>query len=53
MTDKLKDLVQKKALELVEYADKIGRRDFFEISIKHVNGELITKLECTGKDKVK
>ncbi|HWQ30192.1 MAG TPA: hypothetical protein VN549_04305 [Negativicutes bacterium] len=53
MPDKLKDMVMKKALELVECAEKIGRQDFFEISIKHVNGELITKLECTNKDKVK
>lgn len=53
MTEKLKDLVLRKALELVECAEKIGRQDFFEISIKHINGELITKLECTNKDKVK
>ena len=53
MTDKLKDLILKKALELVECAEKIGRQDFFEINIKHINGELITKLECTNKDKVK
>lgn len=53
MTDKFKDLVLKKTLELVECAEKIGRQDFFEISIKHINGELITKLECTNKDKVR
>ncbi len=53
MKDKLKDLVLQKASELVECAEKIGRQDFFEISIKHINGELITKLECTNKDKVK
>lgn len=53
MTDKLKRLVMEKALELVECAEKIGRQDFFEINIKHINGELITKLECTNKDRVK
>jgi len=53
VTDKFKDLVLKKTLELVECAEKIGRQDFFEISIKHINGELITKLECTNKDKVR
>jgi len=53
VTDKFKDLVIKKTLELVECAEKIGRQDFFEISIKHINGELITKLECTNKDKVR
>lgn len=53
MEDKLKSLVLKKTLELLECAEKLGRQDFFEISIKHINGELISKLECTNKDKVK
>jgi hypothetical protein len=32
---------------------KLGRQDFFEIHIKHINGELVTKLEYSDKTRIK
>ncbi|WP_186430904.1 hypothetical protein [Clostridium sp. BSD9I1] len=49
---KLNEKIKKKADELVDAAEKIGSLNFFEISIKHVNGELITSLETKYKEKV-
>ena len=49
----LKDKIINKAAEMVDCASMIGRQDYFEITIKHINGELITKMEFSDKDKVK
>jgi len=48
----LKKQIMYKAAEMVDCIIKIGRQDYFEITIKHVNGELVTKLEFSDKDKV-
>lgn len=49
----LKSKVNKKISELIDAVEKIGDINYFEIEIKHVNGDLIIKLENTYKDKVK
>lgn len=49
---KLNAKINKKTDELIDIAEKIGSLNFFEISIKHVNGELITSLETKYKEKV-
>jgi hypothetical protein len=49
----LKDKIIDKAAEMVDCITQIGRQDYFEISIKHINGELVTKMEFSDKDKVK
>lgn len=51
--DVLKSKILAKAAEMVECAGKIGKENFFEINIKHVNGELVTKMEFSDKEKVK
>lgn len=51
--DKIKDMVQKKVNELVECASTAGRLVYFEINIKHVNGEIISNLKFSDKDKIK
>jgi hypothetical protein len=48
----LKNKIINKISEMVDCIIKIGRQDYFEITIKHVNGELVTKLEFSDKDKV-
>lgn len=52
VSELLKNKIAAKAIEMVECAEKIGKQDFFEINIKHINGELITKMEFSDKDKV-
>lgn len=49
----LREVVVSKVLEMVKCAENVGKLDFFEINLKHVNGELITKIEFSDKDKVK
>jgi hypothetical protein len=49
----LKDKIIDKTAEMVDCVTKIGRQDYFEITIKHVNGELFTSMEFRDKDKVK
>lgn len=49
----LKEVVVNKVLEMVDCAINVDKLDFFEINLKHVNGELITKVEFSDKDKVK
>ena len=48
----LKKQIMYKAAEMVDCIIKIGRQDYFEITIKHVNGELVTQLAFSNTDKV-
>lgn len=49
---KLNEQINKKTDALVDAAEKIGSLDFFEIIIKHINGELITSLQAKYKEKL-
>lgn len=51
--NKLKERIIEKTGELVDCVQRIGKADYFEINIKHVNGEIISKTEFSEKDKVK
>jgi len=50
---KLKERIIEKAREMVDCIEKIGKTDYFEINIKHVNGEIISKTEFSNKEKIK
>jgi hypothetical protein len=50
---RLKDKINSKVNELIDAAEKNGNINFIEINIKHVNGELMTELKTTYKDKIK
>lgn len=50
---KLKERIVEKAREMVDCIEKIGKTDYFEINIKHVNGEIISKTEFSNKEKIK
>ena len=41
--DELKKSVISKVSELIDCVQKLGKSDLFQITVKHVNGELITK----------
>lgn len=51
--NKLKSNVVEKVSEMVDCVSKIGKQDFFEIHLKIANGEVITKVEFSDKDKIK
>ncbi|HYE10543.1 MAG TPA: hypothetical protein VEF53_10240 [Patescibacteria group bacterium] len=50
---KLKEKIVERAGELVACIEKIGKTDYFEINIRHVNGEIISKTEFSEKEKIK
>lgn len=50
---KLKERIIEKAGEMVDCIERIGKTDYFEINIKHVNGEIISKTEFSNKEKIK
>jgi hypothetical protein len=52
-TSKLKKQIVIKVSELVDCIERLDKQDYFEISMKHVNGELISKTEFSEKDKLK
>lgn len=49
----LKERISEKAGELVDCIEKMGKTDYFEINIRHVNGEIISKTEFSEKEKIK
>jgi hypothetical protein len=49
----LKRKIVERAGELVDCIEKIGKSDYFEINIRHVNGEIISKTEFSEKEKIK
>ena len=50
---KLKERIVEKAGEMVECIEQIGKTDYFEINIRHVNGEIVAKTEFSNKEKIK
>ena len=49
---KLIDSIIKQVTKNIEDAIAIGKEDFFEIHIKHINGDIVSKLEVSDKVKV-
>jgi hypothetical protein len=49
----IKKQIVSKVSELVDCVEKLEKLDYFEITVKHVNGELISKTEFSEKDKLK
>ena len=49
----LKEWIIDKVNEMVDCIEMVGKSDYFELHIKHVNGELICKTEYSDKDKIK
>jgi len=43
--ENLKGSILSKVDELVDCIQLLGRADFFQITVKHINGELITKTD--------
>lgn len=50
---KVKSNIVDKVSEMFDCVAKIGKQDFFEIHLKIVNGEVITKVEFSDKDKIR
>gem|GEM_PF-1238034 len=50
---RLKERIIDKVDEMVDCVEMVGKMEYFELHIKHVNGELICKTEYSDKDKVK
>jgi hypothetical protein len=50
---RLKERIVERAGELVDCVERIGKTDYFEINIRHVNGEIISKTEFSEKEKIK
>ncbi len=55
MTNKetVKKTIYSRIDKIVDDVEKINKLDFFEINIKCVNGDIVSKLGSTYKDKVK
>ena len=49
----LRDKVISKVEEMIQCASNMGRTDCFEISIKHIDGELISRMNFGEQEKVK
>jgi len=50
--DKLRKLLHRKLDELIDVIIKCNKEKFFELKIKNVNGDVITKIEFSDKEKV-
>lgn len=50
---KLKERIVEKVGELMDCIEQLGKTDYFEISIKHMNGDVVSKTEFSEKEKVK
>lgn len=50
--EEMKKKIAQRINEVIDKADQIGSLNFFEIKIKNVNGDIVTKLENTYKDKI-
>ncbi|MBO8183630.1 MAG: hypothetical protein H0Z28_12730 [Archaeoglobus sp.] len=50
--EKLKEVLHKKLDEAIEVAIKCGKERFFEVRIKNINGDVVTKIEFSDKEKV-
>lgn len=55
MTDinKLKAVMHKKLDDVIDKMQKIERVDYFEITMKHTNGEVLCKPSFTDKNRIK
>lgn len=51
--NKLKKAVHDSVDDTIDKMDKIDRLDYFEINIKHTNGEILCKPSFTDKNKIK
>lgn len=48
----LKENILNKVDEMVDSIVALGREDFFELNIKYIKGEIITKAEFSDKVKI-
>ncbi|URZ07556.1 hypothetical protein [Clostridium felsineum] len=51
--EKLKQKIHERVDKAVDSMIKIGTVNYFEINIKHVNGEILCKPSYTEKEKIK
>lgn len=49
----LKERMHKKIDEVIDDLDTIGKMNFFEVTFKHINGDLNMKMGITDVEKVK
>jgi hypothetical protein len=49
---KVRDKINSKVNELLQGLDKSGNLNFFEITIKNTDGDLLFKVENTYKEKI-
>lgn len=50
--DKLKKTIHSCVDGIIDNMDKIQQLDYFEINIKHTNGEILCKPSYTDKNKI-
>lgn len=48
----IKKAIAQRIHKVIDDAEKIGSLNFFEIEIKSINGEIVTKLKNSYKDKI-
>lgn len=51
-TEKIRELLHRKLDEAIDAAVRCGKENFFEIKVKNINGDVITKIEFSDKEKV-
>lgn len=50
---KLKKAIHSSVEDTIDKMDKIDRLEYFEINIKHTNGEILCKPSFTDKNRIK
>lgn len=50
--EKLKQKIYEAIETTIDTLDKVGKINYFEINIKHTNGELVIKPSYTEKEKI-
>jgi hypothetical protein len=51
--DKLKKAIHSSVDDTIDKMDKIDHLDYFEINLKHTNGEILCKPSFTDKNRIK
>lgn len=52
-SDKLKAKVLDKVKSILDDLDKNGRLNYFELTIKHIDGDMVSKVGYSDKDKIR
>lgn len=51
--EKIKEIMHEKIDDTINNMEKINHLSYFEITLKHVDGEIFSKLSFTDKNRIK